>query len=99
MASTRGSDAAQGLLLGPLLVLLGALERLARLLGLELAVPHGGEHAPAPEEFRVRAALDDDALVEHDDLVGADHRREAVRDDEGGAAAAHPVEGVLDLLL
>ena len=47
----------------------------------------------------MRAALDNDAVVEHDDLVGADHRRQAVRDDEGRAAAADPVEGVLDLLL
>jgi hypothetical protein len=32
------------------------------------------------------AALHDHALVEDDDLVGADHRGEAVGDDEGGAA-------------
>ncbi len=34
----------------------------------------------------MRAALDDHALVEHEDLVGADDGRQPVRDDQRGAA-------------
>ena len=47
----------------------------------------------------MRAALDDHAVVEHDDLVGADDGREPVRDDQRRAVARHPFERVLDLLL
>src|SRR3954447_1394053 len=93
-ASARKAHADRGLLF-----LLGPLQGLARLLRLALAVPHRRIDAAAGEQRCVRAALDDDALVEHDDLVGADHRREAVRDDERRAAAADAVERVLDLLL
>ena len=45
------------------------------------------------------AALDDLALVEHDDLVGADDGREPVRDHQRGAAARDALERVLDFLL
>jgi hypothetical protein len=38
-------------------------------------------------------------MVENDDLVRADHRRQAVRDNERRASPADPVEGVLDLPL
>ena len=45
------------------------------------------------------AALDDLALVEHDDLVGVDDGREPVRDHQRRAVAARRVERVLDFLL
>ena len=45
------------------------------------------------------AALDDDAVVEDDDLVGVDDRRQAVGDDQGRAVARDPVERRLDLAL
>ena len=47
----------------------------------------------------MRAALDDRALVEHDDFIGVDDGREAMRDDQRGAAARDAVERVLDLAL
>src|ERR1700720_1469160 len=47
-------------------------ELLARLLRLALAVPHAGIEPIRGKELMVRAALDDHAPVEHDDLVGAD---------------------------
>ena len=48
------------------------------------------------EQLRVRAAFDDPALVEHDDLVGIDDGREAVGDDDRRAAARDAVERLLD---
>src|SRR5207253_5749600 len=47
----------------------------------------------------VRAALDDHALLEHDNLVGADDRREPMRDHERGAVARYPIKRILDFLL
>ena len=44
----------------------------------------------------MRACLDDAAVVEHGDLVGAAYGREAVRDGDGGAAAGQAVECLLD---
>ena len=48
------------------------------------------------EEVVVLAALDDAAVVEYEDLVGAADGRKAVGDGEDGAAAHGFVEGVLD---
>ena len=47
----------------------------------------------------VRAALDDHALVEHDDLVGADDGGEPVRDHQRGAVLRHQLERILDFPL
>ena len=47
----------------------------------------------------MRAALGDAAVLKHDDLVGRDDRRQAVRDHDRGAALADQVERRLDLLL
>src|SRR3954453_13306855 len=60
---------------------------LARLLGLALAIPHAGVEPVLQEELMVGAALCDHALVEHNYFVGADRRRESMRDDERGAPA------------
>jgi hypothetical protein len=43
----------------------------------------------------VRAAFDDAAAVHHDDLVGVDDGRQAVRDDESGSIARQTVEFLL----
>lgn len=43
----------------------------------------------------VRAALDDAALVEDENLIGALDGGQSVRDDEGGASAHESVEGFL----
>src|SRR5439155_5527276 len=48
------------------------------------------------DELRVSATLDDLAVLEDQDLIGGSDRRQAVRDDEGGAAAAQRVQAVLD---
>jgi len=47
----------------------------------------------------MRPALDDHALVEHQNLVGADDGREPVRDHQRGAILRHAVERVLDVAL
>ena len=47
----------------------------------------------------MRAALAQLAVVEDEYLVGALDGREAVRDDDGGAVAEHPLDGLLDELL
>ena len=52
-----------------------------------LARPHLGVEAALAQQLVVGAALGDAALVEHDDLVGVDHGRQAVGDDDRGAAA------------
>ncbi len=51
------------------------------------------------QQFLVRAALDDDAVVEHQDHVGADDGRQPVRDHQRGAALGHAIELVLDVPL
>jgi len=54
---------------------------LARLsAALALAVPHAGVEPALGEQLVVRAALDDGALVEHDDLVGTDDGGEPMRE-------------------
>ncbi len=45
------------------------------------------------------AALDDHALVEHENLIGVNDSRKAVGDDQRGAVFRHPIERVLDILL
>ena len=47
----------------------------------------------------MRAALDDFAMVDHEDLVGRADRAQAVRDHEAGAAFHQPQQGLLDVLL
>ena len=71
--------------IGRCIVLAHKRQRLARLFRLALPVPHAGIEPAGRQQACVRAALDDDALVEHQDLVGGDHGRQAVGDDEGGA--------------
>jgi len=48
------------------------------------------------EELLVRAALAELALVHHEDGVGALNGREAVRDEDGGAACDHAGERETD---
>ena len=47
----------------------------------------------------MRALLDDPAVLEHDDQVGVADRREAVGDDERGAAVQQAAQRALDLAL
>ena len=50
------------------------------------------------EEFVMRAALDDFAVLEDENLVGTPDGGQAMGDDEGGAALAQRRESVLDFL-
>ena len=52
------------------------------LLFQQLLPVHGRVEAAARDQLVVRAALDDAAAVEHEDLIGVAHRRHAVRHDE-----------------
>src|SRR6185503_10962729 len=77
------------------------LARVDELVGLEvvLAVVELFVAAVGGEELRVRAALDDLAVFEDQDLVRAADGGETVRDDEGRAAAAKCAQAVLDFRL
>ena len=55
---------------------------------LVLLVVERAVAAAEREELLVRAALDDLAVLEDEDLIGAADRRQAVRDDERRAALA-----------
>src|SRR5947199_4983632 len=72
---------------------------LACSLGLALAVPQAGIEAVPRQQLMVRAALDDQALIEHDDLIGPDDSGETVRDDERRTILRDSIERVLDLFL
>ena len=52
--------------------------------------------AAAREQLVVRAALDDLAAFEHQNLIGAANRRQPVRDDERRPAVAQRSQAVLD---
>ena len=80
------------------MVLARASQLFARLFGLTLSVPHAGIKAVLGEQRIVGAALDDLAMVKHDDLVGADDGREPVRDHQRRAVAGNALERVLDFL-
>src|SRR5262245_40802161 len=66
--------------------------------GFALAVPHGCVEPVARQQCEMRSALGDHAVLENDDFVGADDRRQAVRDDERRAIAADEVERRLDFM-
>lgn len=72
-------------------------EALAGLVGLTLAVPHAGIDAAERQQFLMIAALDDHALIEHDDLVGIHHRRQTMRDHQRGTVLRDLFERSLDL--
>src|SRR5215472_6409084 len=78
---------------------LGLFENLARQLRLALAVPHAGIKPAMREQLLVRAAFDDDALVQHQNFIGADDGGEPVGDDERGAVLGNAVERVLNVFL
>ena len=52
--------------------------------------------AVAADQLGVAAALDDPAVVEHEDAVGADHARQPVRQDQGRAPLRQAVDRLLD---
>jgi hypothetical protein len=58
---------------------------------LELEACQPRIEAAASIEARMRPFLDDPALIHHDNSVGGAHGREAVRDDDRGAALHQPV--------
>src|SRR5437899_7869421 len=74
-------------------------ELLARGLGLALPVPHARIEAPPRQQLVMGTALDDGALIEHDDLIRTDDGGETVRDDERRAVLRDSIEGILNLFL
>src|SRR5213593_1793839 len=52
--------------------------------------------ARAPNQLLVRSLLDNPAVVEHDDAVGASDRGQPVSDDEGRSAREEPAQALLD---
>src|SRR5437899_4620636 len=54
------------------------------------------ERAVLTEQLALRAALNDAAVLDDEDLVGAADRRQAVRDDDRRAAVEQAVERPLD---
>ena len=72
-------------------------ENFARHLRFALAVPHASVKSAMRQQLLMGAALDYPAVVEHQNLVGADDGREPVRNDERGAVFSHAIERVLDV--
>src|SRR3954470_18131779 len=63
----------------------------------EAALRHQPRERPGAARQLLEATLLDDAAgVDDDDQVGVDDGRQAMRDDEGGAAGAHGVQRLLD---
>ena len=62
---------------------------------LALAVPQGSVDPVLREQFLMGAALGDDALVEHEDLVRIDDGRQAMRDHQRRAALRRPGRSAL----
>src|SRR5687767_11264948 len=66
------------------------LARIDESIGFEVVLLVVERSVPAAEleQLRVRAAFDDLAVLEHEDLIGAADRRETMRDHERGTAPA-----------
>jgi len=75
--------------------------RSGRLIGQVLVLTHVEVVVEAfgGEEGVVRAAFDDPAVVDDEELVGLADRAQAVGDDEGGTAVHEAQQPLLDLLL
>src|SRR6266508_1157546 len=67
--------------------------------GLELALVQHGVQATGDQQLGVGAALDQAAVVQHQDLVGGQHRRQPVGDRDRGPPGKQRLEGRLDELL
>ena len=66
---------------------------------LVLALVEVVVEAPGGEEGVVRAAFDDPAVIDDQELVGLTDRAQAVGDDKGGTAVHEAQQPLLDLLL
>src|SRR5512144_2590414 len=66
---------------------------------LLLQRPHPRKDALCGDQFRERAAFDDSSLIEDENLVGIDDRRQPVRDDERRPILGDLPELGLDRLL
>src|SRR4051794_34025768 len=64
-------------------------------LALELRAVEFGVETPGGHELVMRAALDDPAVVDDEDLVGLPHGREPVSDHERGPAGERRLERAL----
>src|SRR5262249_15854190 len=69
---------------------------LTRLFGITLTIPHAGIETGHGKQRVMRPALDDLALVKHDNLVNADDSRESMRDHQCGPVARHALKRILN---
>src|SRR5690606_7812645 len=69
-----------------------------RLVSLALASPHGSIKPLVLEQHAMRAPLGNQAILQDDDFICADDRRQTMRDDKRGAAPADDIERGLDFL-
>src|SRR4051812_48990894 len=71
----------------------------SRLLRRDRPPQHARISAPAREEARMGALLDDPAALHEEDAVAGDHRLEAVRDEDDRAPALEAEERLDEVLL
>ena len=74
-------------------------QQFLRRVDLPLAAPHRGINSAPRQKLLMRAALGDDALVEHQNLVGVDHGRQAMGDHDRRASAGDALQRRLDVAL
>src|SRR3984957_4888387 len=70
-----------------------------RSVALPLAAPQRGINAAPLQKLLMRPTLGDNALVEHQNLVGVDHSREAMGDHDRRASAGDTLQRRLNLTL
>ena len=75
------------------------LRGFAEAFGALLAFPHRRVVAAAREQRVMRPALDNDAIVQHQDLVGIDDRGQSMSNDQCRAACGQLVQARLNLVL
>ena len=69
------------------------------MLFLFLKIPHLRIKPVLPEQFAMRAALDNFSLIHHQNLIGIHHGGQAVRDHQRGAILRNRAQLRLDRLL
>ena len=75
------------------------LRRFPQALGTLLAIPHRSVGAAASEQSAMRAAFDNHAIIQHQNLVGTDNGRQTMRDYQRSASRGKFVEARLDFVL
>src|ERR1700689_3958078 len=74
-------------------------QQFLRRVDLPLAAPHRGIDSAPRQKLLMGPALGNDALVEHQNLVGVDHRRQAMCNHDCRASAGDALERRLNIAL